>query len=93
MAQLDSMPWTGNVVLVKDKQVYFNRGAREGVAVGQVFKVGSSEVLRDPGTGEVLDNSFTEKAQIRVDSVKEKLSICTLVSGSGVEKGMAVSPL
>jgi hypothetical protein len=48
--------------------------------------------LRDPGTGELLDNSFTEKGQIRVDSVKEKVSICTLVSGDGVEQGMSVSP-
>lgn len=92
MAQLDSLPWTGNVILVKGTQVYFNRGEREGVTIGQVFKVGSSEVLRDPGTGEVLDTSFTEKAQIRVESVKEKVSICTLVSGSGIERGMAVSP-
>jgi curli biogenesis system outer membrane secretion channel CsgG len=92
VAQLDSLPWTGNVILVKGNQVYFNRGQREGVAVGQVFKVGSSEVLRDPGTGEVLDTSMTEKAQIRVDSVKDKVSICTIVSGEGVEKGMAVSP-
>jgi curli biogenesis system outer membrane secretion channel CsgG len=93
MAQLESVPWTGNVILVKGSQIYFNRGSREGVTVGQVFKVGSSEVLRDPGTGEVLDSSFTEKAQIKVDSVKEKVSICTLTSGSGVEQGMSVSPL
>ena len=93
MAQLESLPWTGNVILVKGKQVYFNRGSREGVSVGQIFKVGSSEVLRDPGTGEVLDNSFTEKGQICVDSVKEKISICTLTSGDGVEQGMSVSPV
>ena len=92
VAQLDSLPWTANVILVKGNQVYFNRGQREGVAVGQVFKVGSSEILRDPGTGEVLDVSFTEKGQIRVDSVKEKISICTVVSGEGFETGMAVSP-
>ncbi|HEY4302205.1 MAG TPA: hypothetical protein VGM73_15120, partial [Candidatus Didemnitutus sp.] len=59
---------------------------------GQIFKVGASEVLRDPGTGEVLDNSFTEKAQIRVDTVKEKISICSIVSGTGIEQGMAVEP-
>jgi curli biogenesis system outer membrane secretion channel CsgG len=92
LSQLEGIPWTGNVILVKGNQIYFNRGSREGVTAGQIFKVGSSEVLRDPGTGEVLDTSFTEKAQIRVDSVKEKISICTLVSGSGVEQGMAVSP-
>ncbi len=92
VSQLDSLPWTGNVILVKGNQVYFNRGTREGVAAGQVFKVGSSEVLRDPGTGEVLDNSFTEKAQIRVDTVKEKVSICSIISGGGVEQGMSVAP-
>jgi curli biogenesis system outer membrane secretion channel CsgG len=91
-AQLESVPWTGNIILVKGPQVYINRGQREGVAVGQIFKVGSSEILRDPGTGEVLDNSFTEKGKIRVDSVKEKVSICSTISGDGLEKGMAVSP-
>ena len=59
---------------------------------GQVFRVGSSEILRDPGTGEVLDNSFAEMGKIRVDLVKEKISICTIVSGNGIEKGMAESP-
>ncbi len=93
ISQLESVPWTGNVILVKGKQVYFNRGAREGVTVGQVFKVGTSEILRDPGTGEVLDNSFTETGQIKVDSVKEKISICTLISGDKVEQGESVSPL
>ncbi len=93
ISQLEGLPWTGNVILVKGKQVYFNRGSREGVTPGQVFKVGSSEVLRDPGTGETLDISFTETGQIRVDSVKEKVSICTLISGDGVEQGMSVSPL
>jgi hypothetical protein len=93
ISQLEGLPWTGNVILVKGKQVYFNRGSREGVTPGQVFKVGSSEVLRDPGTGETLDISFTETGQIRVDSVKEKVSICTLISGEGVEQGMSVSPL
>jgi len=92
-AQIPHLHWTGDVILVKDTQVYINRGSREGVAQGQVFKVGSAETLRDPGTGEVLDVSFTEKAQIKVESVKEKLSICTIISGTGIEKGMNVSPL
>jgi hypothetical protein len=91
-AQLEGMPWTGNVVLVKGTQVIINRGSREGVAAGQVFKVGASEVLRDPATGEVLDNSFTEKGQVKVDTVKEKVAICSIISGTGIEKGMAVSP-
>jgi len=92
-AQLESLPWTGNVVFLNGNQVYINRGAREGVAAGQTFKVGTAEALRDPGTGELLDTIFTEKAQIKVDSVKEKISICSIISGEGIENGMSVSPL
>ena len=65
----------GTGVLVKGDKVYLNRGSREGVSVGQTFMVGDVEVLRDPDTGEVLDESMTEVARLRVSEVKEKLSI------------------
>lgn len=90
-SQVKDMPWTGAVVALNGKSIIINRGSREGVSVGQTFKVGQSEVLRDPGTGETLDINFTEKAQIKVDSVKEKVSYCSLTSGEGVERGMAIS--
>ncbi len=91
-AQLPKIPWTGAVVLVKGNQVYINRGSREGVAPGQTFVVGDSEVIRDPDTGEVLDESVTEVARLKVDSVKEKLSICSVTSGnaSKIDKGMRI---
>ncbi len=90
--QLPNFQWTGSVVLTKDGKVYVNRGSREGVIVGQHFSVGEVEVLRDPDTGEVLDESMTEIAQLKVNSVKEKLSICEVVSGdaSAVAKGMTI---
>jgi len=91
-SQIPNLHWSGEVILVNDPKIYINRGEREGVAVGQIFKVGISETLRDPGTGEVLDVNFTEMGRIKVESTKEKLSICTLVSGTGIAKGMAVSP-
>ncbi len=92
LQQLETVPWTASVVLVKGDQVYINRGSREGVAPGQVFRVGPVEIIRDPGTGEILDNSMTEKGKLRVDTVKEKLSICTLTSGAGIERGMSAMP-
>jgi curli biogenesis system outer membrane secretion channel CsgG len=91
-AQIPNLHWSGNVVLVRGNQVYINRGEREGVTVGQVFKVGTSEVLRDPGTGETLDVVITTKGEIRVDTVREKTSICSIVSGEGLQAGMSVSP-
>jgi hypothetical protein len=90
--QLPNYSWTGSVVLIKGDMVYINRGSREGVSVGQTFTVGDVEVLRDPDTGEILDESMTEVARLTVSQVKEKLSICDVSSGdaSGVAKGMTV---
>jgi len=92
MEQLPGVPWTGTVVLVKGDQVYINRGEREGVSVGQNFVVGDVEVLRDPDTGEVLDESMTETAGLQVTQVKEKLSIANVTWGevAGIEKGMSI---
>lgn len=91
-AQLPNILWRGSVVMVKDGQVYVNRGSREGITVGQGFSVGEVEVLRDPDTGEVLDESMTEIARLKVSQVKEKLSICDVVSGdaASVAKGMTI---
>jgi hypothetical protein len=90
--QLPNYSWTGSVVLIKGDKVYVNRGSREGVAVGQTFTVGDVEVLRDPDTGEVLDESMTEVARLTVSQVKEKLSICDVTSGdaAAVGKGMTI---
>jgi hypothetical protein len=72
--------------------VYINRGTREGVTVGQHFKVGTSENLRDSATGELLDVTFTAAGEIKVDTAKEKVSICSVVSGAQIAIGMSVSP-
>jgi curli biogenesis system outer membrane secretion channel CsgG len=93
VTQIPNLHWSGKVVLVNGPHVYINRGSREGVAVGQVFKVGTSEILRDPATGETLDVAFTEKARIHVDTVKEKVAVCSVVSGDGIANGMSVAPL
>jgi curli biogenesis system outer membrane secretion channel CsgG len=92
IGQLPEIPWTGSVALVKRGKVYVNRGDREGVHRGQEFVVGTADVIRDPDTGEVLDESINEVARLRADVVKEKLSICSVTSGSAsaVERGMAV---
>ncbi len=94
-AQLPDIPWSGTVVMAKPGQVYINRGEREGVAVGQVFSVGSVEVIRDPDTGEVLAEDMTELCRIQASDVKEKLTVCTVIDGDSgaVQKGMKVHPL
>lgn len=69
-----------------------NRGTREGVQSGATFTVGEYEILRDPDSGEVLDVSMTERATVQAVQVKEKTSICKVVSGNGgtLVKGMGL---
>jgi len=91
--RLSSIPWTGTVVMVNGAKVYINRGEREGVSVGQQFKVGEATTIRDPDTGEVLDETVESVGNIEAIQVKEKLTICKIISGSGIEKGMGVRPV
>ena len=90
--QLGDVAWRGSVVMVKGGQVYINRGSREGVSAGQQFVVGEMDVIRDPDTGEVLDESVNEIARLKAATVKEKLTICDVVSGSAgaIKKGQGV---
>ncbi|MEN8163238.1 MAG: CsgG/HfaB family protein [Acidobacteriota bacterium] len=90
--QLPNFQWTGSVVMNKSGTIYVNRGEREGVGVGQQFIVGDVEVIRDPDTGEILDEDMTTIATLEVTKVKEKLSYCNVVSGdaASVEKGMTI---
>lgn len=90
ISKTEDIPWSGTVILTKGKKVFINRGEREGVSSGQMFDVGRATVLRDPDTGEVLDTSLQKRGAIKVTKVKQKISICTLVSGSGIKKGMSV---
>lgn len=90
--QLPNVPWSGSVVMVRDGKVYVNRGLREGVKNGQTFILGYSEIIRDPGTGEVLEEIVHERARIQVSNAKEKLSICDVISGdTDIEVGMKIS--
>ena len=91
--QLEGIVWEGTIVLAKPDSVVVNRGTREGVAVGNLFKVGSAEELVDPDTGEVLDVEVTTVGIIEVTKVKEKIAYCKPVKGEGkIAKGMSVFP-
>ena len=66
---------------------------REGVEPGNIFSVGNSEIIRDPGTGEVLEEITSEVGRIEVITSKEKLSICNVISGNKdlIAQGMKVT--
>ncbi len=82
VAQLPSIRWRGTVVKVDKDKIIVNRGSREGVSAGDEFIVGESELLRDPDTGEVLDEIVHERARIKVIQVTDRTAVCSVVSGT-----------
>ena len=90
ISKLSDIPWTGTVILSKRGAVYINRGSREGVTMGQSFDVGEAEILRDPDSGEVLDQSLQKAGSIQVVKVKQKIAICKVIEGGDIKKGMTV---
>ncbi len=88
--QLEGIPWSATIVKGGDDKIIINRGAREGVREGQVFRIGETEEIRDPDTGELLDSDFTEHGTIQVTRVKEKISYCKKVKGVTPKKGQTV---
>jgi curli biogenesis system outer membrane secretion channel CsgG len=92
VAQLPSVSWRGSVVRVDRDVVIINRGAREGVSTGDEFVAGESEILRDPDTGEFLDEVIHERARIRVDKLNDRTATCSVVSGTAgqIVTGMAI---
>jgi curli biogenesis system outer membrane secretion channel CsgG len=89
--QLEKIPWEGSIALVKDDKILINRGQREGVKIGQKFKVGSVEQIVDKDTGEVLDVDMKQVGLIEVTEAREKVAYCkALEGGDKIEKGMSI---
>jgi len=89
-SQLGGIAWTGTVIRGGDSNIIINRGEREGVYVGQTFRIGKAEEIRDPDTGELLDSDFVETGRIEVTRVKEKLAYCKKLSGATPKKGQTI---
>lgn len=92
IAQLAKIPWKGQVSQIVDNKIYINRGSKEGLHQGQTFSVGRATVLKDPVTGEVLDECVNEIALIEVISCKAQVSECRILRGDqkAITEGMLV---
>ncbi len=78
----------GKIIKVSGSKVFINLGSRNGVNAGDSYTVyRKGEALIDPDTGEELGASETKLGTVKVVSVQEKYSICSIVSGSGLKTG------
>ncbi|WP_179862098.1 CsgG/HfaB family protein [Longibacter salinarum] len=86
-----NVKWGATVVTAQGGKVFINAGSASGVEVGQTFLVKrAGQKLVDPDTGIELGAVEESLGTIRVEdnSVGNgKASRCTIVSGSGFERG------
>jgi hypothetical protein len=82
------VPFTARVAEVDGNTIYINAGSNRNVTEGTIlgiYKMG--KVITDPDTGLALDVKMDKTGTIKVDSVQEKMSLCSLVDGSKPAKG------
>jgi len=74
--------WSAIVVDAAENGVYLNAGADRNVQPGLTLAVWRpGRTLTDPGTGEVLDQEMTRIGQVQVETVRDRLSIASVLSG------------
>lgn len=70
------------IVSVKGKKIWVNRGDDSGMTLGEVFEVFEpGEELTDPQTGESLGSTETEVGSAKVSRVNPKVTVLDIVTG------------
>jgi hypothetical protein len=70
------------IVSVKDKKIWANRGDDSGMKLGEVFEIFEpGEELIDPQTGESLGSTETEVGTAKVSRVNPKVTVLDVVKG------------
>lgn len=87
-AGMRNVPWSALVIDSANGVVYVNAGADRNMRTGTVLHVyRKGKVLTDPSTGVVLDVNLDRTGQIRIVSVRDRLSTAVLESGETPERG------
>lgn len=75
--QLGKIPWMGAVADAEDQtDVIVDRGAREGVVIGQEFVVGTARPIVSDETGELLTYRKKPIGRLKVTELEEKAAYC-----------------
>ncbi|OIO00039.1 hypothetical protein AUJ67_06540 [Candidatus Desantisbacteria bacterium CG1_02_49_89] len=78
-----NMPWQARIALIKEGKIYLNVGLSTGISAGDEFTVyRPGEDIIDPETGMSLGAEENRIGMIRIEEVREKLSIASAVQGS-----------
>ncbi len=74
-----------------DRQVTINRGDGTAISAGQVWEVFAlGEALKDPDTGEVLEQERLYVGKVRITRVNPRTSMAEVIEDTGVAPGAIV---
>lgn len=83
-----AVEWSALVVDAAENGVYLNAGADRNVQSGLTLSVWRpGHTLTDPGTGEVLDIEMARIGRVRVETVRARLSIASVIDGEPPMRG------
>lgn len=87
-AGMRGVAWSAQIIEADGDRAYVNAGADRNVEVGGLLTVWrKGRVFTDPTTGEVLDVDLQRIGTVRIDSVRERLSTASVVSGEPPIRG------
>lgn len=85
---MENVPWSAAVVENDGGTVYINAGANRNMHPGMTLHVYRQvKQLIDPTTNAVLDTIFNTVGTIQVQNVSDKVSTCTVTSGTAPTRG------
>lgn len=85
---MDKVPWSAAVIDNDNGTIYINAGANQNMHQGMTLHVyRAAKPLVDPNTGEVLDVLTSNVGTIEIQTVRDRVSICTVASGNGPARG------
>lgn len=85
---MENVPWSAAVVENDGGTVYINAGANRNMHPGMTLHVYRQvKQLIDPTTNAVLDTIFDNVGTIQVQNVSDKVSTCTVTSGTAPTRG------
>lgn len=87
-AGMRNVPWSAIVVDVAANGVYLNAGADRNVQPGLSLSVWRpGRTLTDPRTGEILEVEMARIGQVQVETVRDRLSIASIIDGEPPMRG------
>jgi len=83
ISTMSNIPFNARVAEVEGSSIYINAGSNRGMAVGMMLHgYKTVKTITDPDTGLALDAIEEKTCTLKIDMVRDNISVCSLVSGS-----------